>query len=496
MSKTIKVTDHKHLLEVLYQLRQGDEITYEASGGGRKGKVDVSISEVGEAGDTYCIFGTGKQEGEYVIFPGGRPSGQKYDPPEACYIRGERKPPLSNLELLTHGTIQKLYIDNRMKERFDNNQHNPQRQQVQDSITSLLSVYDQAKKLTADGNLSDARSKLKKLKPYIDHAKKRAQKHGFDDLSRDITTLERRRKDSLEEITKRIQARLIPEEIPQTPTHSIDYNSLRNKEPIGTGGNADVYRAKVSTDSGEFELGIKEPRMAGTIDTTRTDQLLEEAETWRQLDDHDHIVSIVDYGAKPLPWIAMEYMDGGDLGQRTGKLPFEQALWTALSITRGIRYAHKRGVAHLDLKPANILFRSIDNAWDVPKIGDWGLSKHLLDHSQNVDGLSPQYAAPEQFDSDQFGSTDSVTDVYQLGAVCYELFTGHPPFESDRYETVNRVQTESPAPPSRNADLPQELDDILLQALATEKQNRYEDIILMRKDLEKLWNKCSFSNQG
>jgi Serine/threonine protein kinase len=249
-----------------------------------------------------------------------------------------------------------------------------------------------------------------------------------------------------------------------------------------------VYRATATTDTQETALAVKEPRMSGTINTDDIDQMLEEADTWQQLDDHEHIVSVVDYGEKPLPWIGMEYMDGGDLGRRIGKLPFEQALWTAVAITKGVRHAHKMGVAHLDLKPENILFRSVTNAWDVPKVADWGLSKHMLEHSQSVTGLSPQYAAPEQFDPEQFGATDTVTDVYQLGAVFYELFTGQPLFDGETYEIINKVQSETPSPPSQKADLPQGLDNILLQAVATDKQDRYEDIILLRNDLLELWD--------
>jgi serine/threonine protein kinase len=184
----------------------------------------------------------------------------------------------------------------------------------------------------------------------------------------------------------------------------------------------------------------------------------------------------------------MEYMDGGDLSGCTGKISFEKKLWTGLAITKGVRYAHKRGVAHLDLKPTNILFRSVENAWDVPKIADWGLSKHLLEHSKSVEGLSPRYAAPEQLDPEQFGPTDTVTDVYQLGTVLYELFTGEPLFDGQTYEVINKIQSMNPTPPSDRADLPEAIDDILLTALSTERVNRYDDVILLRNSLQEIWN--------
>jgi len=62
-------------------------------------------------------------------------------------------------------------------------------------------------------------------------------------------------------------------------------------------------------------LAIKEPRISGTLHADAVKRMLNEAETWDKLDDHDHIVGVIDYDSQPLPWIAMEYMDGGHLGE-------------------------------------------------------------------------------------------------------------------------------------------------------------------------------------
>jgi hypothetical protein len=280
----------------------------------------------------------------------------------------------------------------------------------------------------------------------------------------------------------------IPSEIPSVPDLSVDYDRLTDMEPVGSGGNADVMRAALPTDSGPVTLAIKQPRMGGTMHTEAVERLLAEAETWDQLDDHDHIVAVVDYGAEPLPWIAMEYMDGGHLGRRTEEMGSRQKLWTAVSVSNAVQHAHQRGVAHLDLKPENILFRTVENRWDVPKVADWGLSKHLLKHSQSVEGLSPQYAAPEQFD-DEYGRADDITDVYQLGAVCYELFTGRPPFEGTPTEVMGSVLHEQPTPPSELADIPSALDEVLLTALATEKADRYESVLYLRDEFAALFDR-------
>ena len=184
----------------------------------------------------------------------------------------------------------------------------------------------------------------------------------------------------------------------------------------------------------------------------------------------------------------MEYMDAGHLGERAGELPFQQALWTAIATTEAVRHAHPRGVAHLDLRPENILFRSVEGGWDVPKVADWGLSKHLLKHSKSVEGLSPQYAAPEQFD-DNYGSTDDVTDVYQLGAVFYELFTGRPMFQGQPARVMNQALSELPPAPSTVADVPAAVDDVLLPALEKRKSERYESVLYLRDDLQELFDR-------
>jgi len=280
----------------------------------------------------------------------------------------------------------------------------------------------------------------------------------------------------------------IPKEIPTASSLDIDYEDIKQGDMIGCGGNANVYKATIETSANQCTVALKRPRVSGTLHSESIERLLSEAKKWQKLDNHDHIVDVIDYRAEPLPWIAMEYMDGGHLGEYAGEVPFEQALWTALSVTKGVRHAHDYGVAHLDLKPENILFRSVDTAWDIPKVADWGLSKQLLEHSMSVDGMSPRYAAPEQFDPDTFGPTDKVTDVYQLGAVFYELFTGSPPFEGKTYEVIDKIRQEDPTPPSELMDIPAELNDIILTALSTEKSDRYEHVLYLRDDLQNLFD--------
>ena len=275
-----------------------------------------------------------------------------------------------------------------------------------------------------------------------------------------------------------------PGTVPTAPDVTLSFDDLEIGERIGTGGSADVHRATATIDGEPVSLAVKRPRFEGTLGREVIERHRSEAETWERLDGHENVVGLVDHGTQPVPWLAMEYMDGGDLTQRVDGPSYVERLWIGHRICEGVYHAHRHGVSHLDLKPGNVLFRSVEGAWDVPKVGDWGLSKQLLEGSAAGEGLSPSYAAPEQFDH-SYGPTDHATDVYQLGAVLYELFTGRPPFEGPPNRVMNAVLTEEVvAPTERNPDLPAALDDALLPALERDRADRYDSVIYLRDEIE------------
>jgi len=289
----------------------------------------------------------------------------------------------------------------------------------------------------------------------------------------------------------------IPDSIPEGPTLSLTHRDMNEIDHIGRGGDADVFR--VTVDGTETTLALKKPRLPDkpetgaskkrdpTVEIDVFERFMNEAKTWSKLDDHDHIVSVVDYGDTPVPWIAMEYMDGGELSTRMGEMDIKQTTWTSLSIVRGVRHAHRQGITHFDLKPGNILFREVEDGWDVPKVADWGLAKMLLEHSKNIEKLTPRYAAPEQFDPEEYDGQDERTDIYQLGAVFYEMFTDRPPFEGTESQVMYSVVNEEVQKPTDvNPNLPQRLDDILLKALEKNPDNRYETTVNLRNDLREL----------
>ena len=355
--------------------------------------------------------------------------------------------------------------------------------ETREILESTEKNLEGARKTLDDGMPEQALYRLNEVHGTFEEARGPINEYDFTDLREHLHTLETR----YERLHKAAEEALtpVPSFIPNAPDLSLTYHDIQKGDQLGRGGNADVFHATARTDDGEVELAVKEPRVGGTLHTETVERMMAEAETWQQLDDHDHIVGVVDFDSTPLPWIAMEYMDGGHLGERIDEMAIEQKLWTAIAVTEGVEYAHRRGVAHRDLKPANILFREIEDAWDAPKVADWGLSKHLLEHSKSRDGMTVAYAAPEQFSDDV--RTDDRTDIYQLGAVFYELFTGRPPFEGEMFAVMEQIKTEVPTPPSELADLPPELDEVLLRALAKDRDERHDHVVLLRNDLRKLF---------
>ena len=207
------------------------------------------------------------------------------------------------------------------------------------------------------------------------------------------------------------------------------------------GGQAVVYR--VDTSGGPPDtIAYKEPLQSGTLSSEAIEAFLSEANSWELVDQRErnrsrwtkseHIVGIIDTGDQ-LPWIAMEYMDGGGLDElleaNSDGINVDRALWIAECIAEGLKIAHANGIAHLDLKPDNVLFRSTgEGTWNVPKIADWGLARLLARETGTMEALSPQYAAPEQFEPDVYGEPDTLTDIYQLGAILCAMLTGEPPY--------------------------------------------------------------------
>ncbi|HET6373287.1 MAG TPA: serine/threonine-protein kinase, partial [Candidatus Polarisedimenticolia bacterium] len=217
---------------------------------------------------------------------------------------------------------------------------------------------------------------------------------------------------------------------------------------LGKGGMGEVYRAD------DLKLGqpvaLKFLPRGFDAKPERLERFLDEVRTARQV-SHPNVCRIYDAGETDgQHFLSMEYIDGEDLGsllRRIGHLPKDKAIQIARQLCAGLAASHEIGVLHRDLKPANIMIDGRGRA----RITDFGLAALAQDVAgDEILSGTPAYMAPEQL----AGREVSVrSDLYSLGLVMYELFTGKPPFKASSVNELRRLQSETtPSTPSSLVD--------------------------------------------
>ncbi|MGH9365423.1 MAG: protein kinase domain-containing protein [Thermoanaerobaculia bacterium] len=212
---------------------------------------------------------------------------------------------------------------------------------------------------------------------------------------------------------------------------------------LGRGGMGEVYRAD------DLKLGQPValkflPRMLAS-EPARLERFYAEVRIARQV-SHPNVCRVYDVGEmEGQHYLSMEYVDGEDLAsllRRIGRLPPDKALDIAREICAGLSAAHDKGVLHRDLKPANIMVDGRGRA----KITDFGLAVAAGEATEGEISGTPAYMAPEQLS----GKGASIrTDIYSLGLVLYELYTGKKAFEGASFQELKRKHSEeAPASPS------------------------------------------------
>src|SRR5262245_10772183 len=253
-----------------------------------------------------------------------------------------------------------------------------------------------------------------------------------------------------------------------------DFGDYELLDEIGRGGQGVVYRARQK--SLNRTVALKVIGLGQWATQAHVKRFRREAEAAANL-DHPGIVPIYDVGEREGScYFSMKFIDGGQLDEVAQRTPisFRNAAELIAKLARTVHYAHEHGILHRDIKPGNILL----DAKGEPHLTDFGLARLLetkstVTHTMDVLG-TPSYMAPEQAGGHNEQLT-SATDVYGLGAVFYQLLTGHPPFAGGTtYETVRLVlETEPRQPRLWNPKIDRDLSTICLKCLEKDPKRRY-----------------------
>src|SRR6266536_3417746 len=266
----------------------------------------------------------------------------------------------------------------------------------------------------------------------------------------------------------------------------MDFGDYELLEQIGRGGQGVVFRARQKSLNRIVALKVIGLGQWATKAHLKRFRL--EAEAAASL-DHPCIVPIYEVGERDGQcYFSMKFVEGGQLDEVVKHTPIsiQQAVELIAKVARTVHYAHEHVILHRDIKPVNILLDSKGE----PHLTDFGLARLVESESTVTRTLevlgTPSYMAPEQAAGNNAQLT-SATDVYGLGAVLYQLLTGHPPFAgSTTYETVRMVLETQPRQPRLwNPKVDRDITTICLKCLEKDQERRYSSALALAEDLER-----------
>ena len=250
---------------------------------------------------------------------------------------------------------------------------------------------------------------------------------------------------------------------------------------IGTGGMADVYKARDHKLNRYVAIKVMKAEFRG--DREFVSKFRVEAQAAAGL-AHQNIVNVYDVGDENgIYFIVMELVEGITLKTyilNRGKLSVREATGISLQVAAGLEAAHNNGIIHRDVKPQNIIISTDGTA----KVADFGIARAASADTINSNVMgSVHYSAPEQ---SRGGYCDAKSDIYSLGITMYEMLTGHVPFDGDSTVEValKHLQNEIVAPKDVIPDLPNAINQIILKCTQKSPDRRYQNMSQLIRDLK------------
>ncbi|BCB81746.1 hypothetical protein GCM10022251_15200 [Phytohabitans flavus] len=242
---------------------------------------------------------------------------------------------------------------------------------------------------------------------------------------------------------------------------------------IGAGGMSLIWRARDEVLDRVVAVKVLAPSLAA--DVKFRDMVREEARAAAQL-VHPHVTSVHDYGEEIAPdgavtaFVVMELLSGEELETRLteGPLPWTEAVEICAQVAEALAAAHRLGIVHRDVTPANIMMTSVG-----AKVLDFGIATHIGAPDEDEEGETfgtPAYVAPERLDGTP---AQPATDTYCLGVLLFETLTGHPPYPAETWEDLTRALEDPEVPRLAGVPgLPQAVADICFRCLARNPRDR------------------------